>query len=100
MAAFNNCLLNYYETGDSSMGFHSDETKFLAPGTGVAIVSLGSTRQITFKSKSEPSIQVPFQLAPGALLYMDASIQADWLHAIKKQGSAGPRISLTWRAFV
>ena len=23
---FNNCLLNYYETGDNTMGFHSDDT--------------------------------------------------------------------------
>ena len=37
----NNCLLNFYESGDSSMGFHSDATEGLVPGTGVAIVSLG-----------------------------------------------------------
>lgn len=42
----NNCLLNYYPDGKSSMGFHSDETDGLADGTGVAIVSLGSVRTI------------------------------------------------------
>lgn len=41
----NNCLLNYYESGDNTMGYHSDETANLADGTGVAIVSLGSARE-------------------------------------------------------
>lgn len=44
---FTNCLLNYYETGDNTMGFHPDETTGLVSGTGVAIVSLESTRDIT-----------------------------------------------------
>lgn len=96
---FNNCLLNYYETGDNTMGFHSDDTTGLLPGTGVAIVSLGSARDITFRSKESPSIQKSFSLQPGSLLYMDDAVQEKWLHAIKRQKDAGPRISLTWRAF-
>ena len=96
---FNNCLLNYYESGDNSMGFHSDETTGLVPGTGVAIVSLGSIRNITYRSKTLPDFQKSFALLPGSLLYMDAAVQEDWLHAIKREKDAGPRISLTWRAF-
>src|SRR5438046_8424416 len=34
----NNCLLNFYESGDSTMGFHSDSTAELVPSTGIAIV--------------------------------------------------------------
>jgi alkylated DNA repair dioxygenase AlkB len=98
--SFNNCLLNYYETGDNTMGFHSDDTSNLIPGTGVAIVSLGSVRDITYRSKTNPGHQVSFALRPGSLLYMDDAVQVDWLHAIKKQTGAGSRISLTWRAFV
>lgn len=96
---FNNCLLNYYETGDNTMGFHSDETTGLVSGTGVAIVSLGSTRDITYRSKTQPEIQQSFPLKPGSLLYMDDVVQENWMHAIKRQRDAGPRISLTWRAF-
>ncbi|XZE44081.1 alpha-ketoglutarate-dependent dioxygenase AlkB [Pirellulaceae bacterium SH467] len=96
---FNNCLLNYYETGDNTMGFHSDETTGLVSGTGVAIVSLGSTRDITYRSKTQPEIQRSFPLKPGSLLYMDDVVQENWMHAIKRQKDAGPRISLTWRAF-
>lgn len=97
---FNNCLLNYYETGDNTMGFHSDDTTGLRPGTGVAIVSLGSVRDITYRSKDDPQTQTSFALQPGSMLYMDAAVQEKWVHAIKKQKDAGPRISLTWRAFL
>ena len=96
---FNNCLLNYYETGDNTMGFHSDETTGLVPGAGVAIVSLGSVRDITYRSKMQPEIQRSFPLKPGSLLYMNDIVQEGWMHAIRRQRDAGPRISLTWRAF-
>ncbi|MFN0125511.1 MAG: alpha-ketoglutarate-dependent dioxygenase AlkB [Verrucomicrobiales bacterium] len=50
---FNNCLLNFYESGANTMGFHSDETTHLIPGTGVAIVSLGSPHTLTFRLKRD-----------------------------------------------
>src|SRR5690348_13266228 len=46
----NNCLLNYYATGQSTMGFHSDANIDLSPGSSVAIVSLGSARTIVFRA--------------------------------------------------
>lgn len=97
--SFNNCLLNYYESGDQTMGLHSDDTSSLLPGTGVGIVSLGHARDITYRSKADKSIEHSFSLLPGSLLYMDSKVQEEWLHGIPKQADAGPRISLTWRAF-
>lgn len=82
---FNNCLLNYYESGNNSMGFHSDDTTGLQPGTGVAIVSLGSQRDISYRSKVDPQNEHAYRLEPGSLLYMDAAIQDHWTHAIKRQ---------------
>ncbi|MEL6813688.1 MAG: alpha-ketoglutarate-dependent dioxygenase AlkB [Cyanobacteria bacterium J06598_3] len=96
---FNNCLLNFYETGRSKMGFHADDTSNLQSGTGVAIVSLGHPRKITYRSKTDKTVQHAFTLKPGSMLYMTSDLQADWVHAIKRQKDVGPRISLTWRAF-
>ncbi len=96
---FNNCLLNFYETGQSKMGFHADDTSNLQPETGVAIVSLGYPRKITYRTKADKTIQQAFTLQPGSLLYMGSQVQDHWVHAIKKQKDVGPRISLTWRAF-
>ncbi len=95
---FNNCLLNFYETGNNTMGFHSDDTTHLIPGTGVAIVSLGSMRAITYRSIEDRTIMQDYDLPPGSLLYMDNAVQQHWMHAIRRDRSAGPRISLTWRA--
>ncbi|RCS41025.1 hypothetical protein DTL42_20765 [Bremerella cremea] len=94
---FNNCLANYYETGENTMGYHADDTSGLLPRTGVAIVSLGSRRTISFRS-IDGTTEVAYKLEPGSLLYMGAEIQMAWKHAIKRQPGAGPRISLTWRA--
>lgn len=96
----NNCLLNYYEDGTSSMGFHSDSSEELAAGTGVVIVSLGSVRSLVFRSKANKSIEFDYPLPPGSLIYMTKEVQDHWHHAIPKMEGAGPRISMTFRSIV
>lgn len=93
----NNCLINYYPDGGSKMGFHSDQTDILEPGTGVAIVSLGDERILRFRNIAEPERLVDYHLEPGSLFYMDQHVQSEWLHAIPKSGSPRGRISLTYR---
>ena len=96
----NNCLVNLYHDGRSSMGYHSDNTDILSPGTGVAIVSLGSDRTLRFKSKSDPDAIADYSLTDGSLFYMDAAVQDHWLHSIPKSDSMSPRISLTFRSIL
>ncbi|MBA4192389.1 MAG: alpha-ketoglutarate-dependent dioxygenase AlkB [Planctomycetaceae bacterium] len=93
----NNCLANYYTDGESAMGFHSDSTDGLAPATGIAIVSLGAERSITFQAKANKLHIAEFSLRSGSLLYMTAEVQNDWKHAILPQRGATGRISLTFR---
>ena len=93
----NNCLMNYYPDGKSSMGFHSDSSEELAEGTGVVILSLGSVRHITYRLIENKELKVKYALQPGALLHMDNEIQTKWQHAIPKEKGAGERISLTFR---
>jgi alkylated DNA repair dioxygenase AlkB len=93
----NNCLANFYPDGDSTMGFHSDSTAELTPGTGIAVVSLGAERTITFRTfdKSESESH---RLPSGSLLWMCPKMQAEWKHAILADPTAsGGRISLTFR---
>ena len=58
----NNCLINLYHDGKSSMGYHSDNTDILTPRTGVVIISLGSDRILRFKNKLDGSIIVDYTL--------------------------------------
>jgi len=92
-----NCLMNYYIDSKSSMGFHSDATYNLADDTGIAILSLGSEREITFRSKTDITKLWRRSLPHGSLFYMSQLTQQHWTHAIKKALNEGPRISLTLR---
>lgn len=96
----NNCLANYYPTGDATMGFHADAVYELAPGTGVAIVSLGEERILRFRRSDDKTVICDYPLPPGSLLYMPAAVQAEWKHAIPAQPGAGARISLAFRRLV
>ena len=93
----NNCLMNYYLDGNSKMGYHSDSSEELKPGTGVAIVSLGAERYISYRSKENIEHKVKYLLKNGAFLYMDKKVQDEWTHAIPRASGDGERISLTFR---
>ena len=80
------------------MGFHADSVAELEPQTGVAIVSLGAVRALTFRQTRAREVQWSQPLSHGSLLYMPAEIQADWQHGVLPQPGAGPRVSLTFRA--
>ncbi|MBK8253167.1 MAG: alpha-ketoglutarate-dependent dioxygenase AlkB [Polyangiaceae bacterium] len=93
----NNCLLNYYPDGNAAMGYHSDSSTELVAGTGVAVISLGAERMISYRYKADRTVVVTYPLKPGALLYMSKEVQDTWQHAIPKMPGAGSRISLTFR---
>ena len=94
----NNCLANYYTDGKSSMGFHSDSTAELEPGTGIAVVSLGAERTITFRRIDDKTVNESYPLPSGSVLWMCPEMQAEWRHAILTEtGATGGRISLTFR---
>ncbi|VTS03060.1 2og-fe oxygenase : 2OG-Fe(II) oxygenase family oxidoreductase OS=Pseudomonas sp. CF161 GN=CF161_01435 PE=4 SV=1: 2OG-FeII_Oxy_2 [Gemmata massiliana] len=94
----NNCLANYYTDGKSSMGFHSDSTEALEHGTGIAVVSLGTERTITFHRISDKTVTESYRLSSGSLLWMCPEMQAEWRHAVlADRDISGGRISLTFR---
>jgi alkylated DNA repair dioxygenase AlkB len=98
-AAPTNCLLNLYPSGASTMGWHADDISALAPGTGIAIVSLGAARPLLFRRRDggvghDVIEQV---LEAGSLLVMSGAMQQEWQHSLPAAPSAGERMSLTFR---
>lgn len=94
----NNCLANFYPDGRSTMGFHSDSTAELAPGTGIAVLSLGAERVITFRRTDDKTANERYPLAPGSLLWMSPEMQSEWRHAVlADENLTAGRISLTFR---
>jgi len=100
-----NCLLNEYATGAQTMGLHADALEDLAPGTGVAIVSLGAARTLRFVQlvdgrrprRGDPVEEVAVRLTGGSLLVVPPVVQTAWLHGIGAEPDAGLRVSLTFR---
>jgi len=95
----NNCLVNYYLDGRSRMGYHSDRTDILLPGTGVVIISLGSTRTLRFRNINNRSV-VDFNLRSGSFFYMTADVQDLWVHSIPSDDTDNGRMSLTFRNLI
>ncbi len=95
--ASNNCLANFYPSGEATMGFHADSTSELAVGTGIASVSLGAARAITFRANADKSVELHLLLPPGSLLFMASETQQSWKHGLLPSTNPGGRISLTFR---
>lgn len=93
----NNCLINYYPDGTSKMGYHSDQTDILEPGTGIAIISIGTPRTLRFRNIAEPALTVDHELRPGGLFYMSQQVQHEWQHALLVSPTTMSRMSLTFR---
>ena len=93
----NNCLLNYYNDGSNKMGYHSDQVDKLEKGTGIAIVSFGVSRLISFKKIEEDVEEFNLELKSGSLFFMSTELQSMYKHAILESETLKPRISFTFR---
>lgn len=85
-----------YRDGRDSVGFHRDDEMLYLDKTIIAGLSLGAERPVSFMSKAHDE-RHDVLLGAGDLYVMGGRCQADWLHAVHKVESAGPRISVVWR---
>lgn len=97
-ARFNSVLLNRYRTGSDSMSWHADDEPELGRNPVIGSVSLGQSRTLQMKHKSEKSIRRDIPLINGSFLLMQGTVQHHWLHQIaKSRRQMGERINLTYR---
>jgi alkylated DNA repair dioxygenase AlkB len=94
---FDNCLLNLYETGLHTMGFHHDSYDGLVDTSWIAIASLGAARPLVFRSDDHRH-HAQQLLEHGSIFLMNRATQLAWSHGLPRLSSAGARISLTFRA--
>ena len=85
-----------YRDGRDSVGFHRDDEMLYLEKTVIAGLALGAERPVSFMSKGHDE-RHDVMLAAGDLYVMGGRCQADWLHAVHKVESSGPRISVVWR---
>jgi alkylated DNA repair dioxygenase AlkB len=98
---FNSVLLNFYRSGQDSMGWHADNEPELGPTPAIASVSLGATRRFRLRPRNPEVIvheTVTMELLSGSLLLMRGTTQQHWLHAVPKTTRpTAPRLNLTFR---
>jgi alkylated DNA repair dioxygenase AlkB len=95
---FNSVGLNLYRDGRDSVASHNDRLNEIRKGFPIALVSVGATRRMTIRAKSQPRTTVHVDLEPGSLLVMDYATQLHYTHGVPKTAEpVGERISLAFR---
>ncbi len=98
-APFTSVLLNYYRTGEDSMGWHADDEKELGQNPCIASLSFGQTRNFHMRHKFRSDLaKINIPLTNGSLLLMSGQTQHYWQHQVpKSKKNIEPRINLTFR---
>jgi alkylated DNA repair dioxygenase AlkB len=97
LAKFNCVLANWYRDGNDGVGLHADDEPELGREPIIASLSLGATRQFTFKHLLSKQ-RYDFDLASGSLLVMRGKTQQHYHHGLAKTAKpVGGRINLTFR---
>ena len=95
---FTSLSVQYYRNGNDSVSWHNDHREELIELPTIAVLSLGSTREMLVRSKSRPRQTLACDLEPGSLFVMSGRAQEFWEHHIPKVRSPiGPRISVALR---
>ena len=97
-AAYSHVGLNFYRDGRDSVAMHHDRTHHLAEGAPIAILSLGSARDMLIRRQGKGARALRITLEPGSLLVMSHASQFTHEHGIPKTPHpVGPRISCAFR---
>ena len=95
--SYNSCLLNLYPSGDTGMGWHSDDERELIRNGSIASLSFGAERKFVFRHKQTLE-KVEILLENGSLLEMKDEIQGNWQHSLPPSKKViEERINLTFR---
>lgn len=94
---FNVCVVQVYPSGKYGIAPHRD--KEMTAGTHICGISIGQSRVLDMaKWKTEPLQSIT--LSNGSLYVIIPNTNNHYSHSIRKDDSAGTRISLTFRNYV
>uniref|UniRef100_A0A8D2L0E3 DNA oxidative demethylase ALKBH2 n=1 Tax=Varanus komodoensis TaxID=61221 RepID=A0A8D2L0E3_VARKO len=103
--SFNFVLINRYKDGRDHIGEHRDDERELVPGSPIASVSFGASRDFIFRHCASrgkaPSCRIEpvrLLLEHGSLLLMNFPTNRYWTHSLPSRKKVlAPRINLTFR---
>lgn len=94
---FDGILVNYYENGNSSMGYHSDpiDNKW---SNQFVIISIGAQRDFIFRNREDKNLKISYDFQDGDLIYMFDNCQEQYEHCVKKcKADYNDRVSLVFK---
>ncbi|KAF8420882.1 hypothetical protein EV426DRAFT_537196 [Tirmania nivea] len=106
----NAAIVNCYDGGAESVGWHADQVTYLGPMTTIASVSLGVGKEFGLKrqcaAEDDGEGVVKVWLPHNSLLIMEAGTQEEWKHCIYPASavsthplSGSKRINITYRYY-
>ena len=94
----NQCLVNKYTDGNSILPEHSDDEDMIVFGSDIYTISLGDTREVTFRRLDGSEETVKKAVEGGSIYTMSRESQSHWTHRIDSSPEAsGLRYSITFR---
>jgi len=98
--AFNFCFINYYQTGDNTIGWHSDDEKDMINGATIGSLTFGASRDFQFRLKKDKTVKFELVLDDNMLVLMKHPTNRDWQHQLPRRKRVfEPRVNLTFRQF-
>ncbi|KAK4889069.1 hypothetical protein LTR27_012107 [Elasticomyces elasticus] len=110
----NASLVNCYDGGKQSVGYHSDQLTYLGPRAVIGSLSLGVAREFRVRrivpsgdtSTADAQGQIAIHLPHNSLLVMHAEMQEEWKHAVAPAQTIEPhplagnkRLNVTYRCY-
>jgi hypothetical protein len=115
----NAALVNCYDGGAESVGYHSDQLTYLGPRATIGSISLGVAREFRVRrivpqeerreksrEDSDAQGQIAIHLPHNSLLVMHAEMQEEWKHSIAPAQAIDPhpisgnkRLNITYRDY-
>lgn len=97
---YHSLLVNWYESGQHYMGYHSDNEADLIPNAPIYSFTYGSERLFRFQYKLDHCRTNELILLNNSCLIMGGAVQKYYKHALPKTNKPiGRRINITMRVF-
>jgi alkylated DNA repair dioxygenase AlkB len=94
---FDFALANLYPDGVAAIGKHADDERGIAPGSTIAGLSLGATRDFVLYRRGGARV-AEVALEHGSLVVMAGAMQRHFQHAVPpRRRVQAPRVNLTFR---
>ena len=99
---FNSIMVTRYSNGSQNIPFHSDDEESIELQSSIMTISLGITRNLTFRPKAaDPRMsESTVSLGHGDVLLMSRLSQDVYEHSVPKDFSKNTRISITFRYLI